>query len=138
MRPIKFIIPSINLNILLSQVMIFVAINLIKSISLTNIFPSNTVNNKEVRNKMPLLSVVLDYQRSELVCLMCWKLHPVWARTGHLKISNVYYMRKSWIRTLLGKYVNAIIVTYDRIKNYPTWILKQIEIQWLMNILYYM
>ena len=38
-------------------------------------------------------------------------------------------MRKSLVRTLLGKYVYAIIVTYDRIKNYPTWILKQIEIQ---------
>ena len=70
MRPIKFIIPSINLNILLSQVMIFVAINLIKSIFLTNIFLSYTVNNKEVRNEMALLTVVLDYQRSELVALM--------------------------------------------------------------------
>ena len=36
-------------------------------------------------------------------------------------------MRKSFVRTLLGKYVNAIIVTYDRIKNYPTWMLKQID-----------
>ena len=71
MRPIKFIIPSTNLNILLSQVMIFVAINLIKSIFLTNIFLSYAVNNKEVRNKKLPFPVVSNYQRSELVCLMC-------------------------------------------------------------------
>ena len=61
MRPIKFIIPSINLNILLSQVMIFVAINLIKSIFLTNIFLLYTIQlctNKYVRKEMPLFTVV--------------------------------------------------------------------------------
>ena len=61
MRPIEFIMPGINLNILLSQVMIFVAINLIRSIFLTNIFLLYTTQlctNKYVRKEMPLFTVV--------------------------------------------------------------------------------
>ena len=46
-----------------------------------------TVNHR-VRNKMPLFTVVLNYQRLELVSLMCWKLHSVWPRTA-MDIKNM-------------------------------------------------
>ena len=53
-------------------------------------------DDKGVRNEMSPVSVVSNYQRSELVCLMCWKLHSVWPPTAKdIKIFAIFKM--DWI-----------------------------------------
>ena len=50
---------------------------------------------------MPLFTVILNYQRSQLVCLMCWKLHSVWPRSA-MDIKNLNYLseiRIGWLIT---------------------------------------